>query len=314
MACALDEIVRHDRRWFRAHPQTRHRCRWPDTGELDLCEIRHLGRGRVVYQPVIFPGRAAHRREIGCGAVCPRSDIPRADSCHRPNGGAGNESLAAPIREVMRSCAAARLVRVKPGHSEVSGGMEEGLVAFLSALMAFGVMVGTSAQAAAEGLSRQRADLLNIAPERDAAVSNNQPVGEAGGSSWDLMRNEPHLDRAPAGIGSEVGHPIEITNATSQGESVAAPVSGRVVFAAPFRSYGPLLIVQHGEYHTVLWGFTRLDVVVEDLVVKGQTLGLVGGEGGTPPILHVESRRTVIAGPPLIGARDSQATAHKGPR
>jgi hypothetical protein len=56
MACALDEIVRLDRRWFRAHPQTRHRCRWPDTGELDLCEIRHLGRGRVVYQPVIFPG------------------------------------------------------------------------------------------------------------------------------------------------------------------------------------------------------------------------------------------------------------------
>jgi hypothetical protein len=180
--------------------------------------------------------------------------------------------------------------------------------------MAFGVMVGTSAQGAAEGLSRQRADLLNIAPERDAAVSNNQPVGEAGGSSWDHMRNEPHLDRAPAGTGSEVGHPIEITNATSQGESVAAPVSGRVVFAAPFRSYGPLLIVQHGEYHTVLWGFTRLDVVVEDLVVKGQTLGLVGGEGGTPPILHVESRRTVIAGPPLIGARDNQDTAHKGPR
>jgi hypothetical protein len=32
-------------------------------------------------------------------------------------------------------------------------------------------------------------------------------------------------------------------------------------------------------------------VVVEDLVVKGQTLGLIGGEGGTPSILHVESRR-----------------------
>ena len=66
MACALDEIVRLDRRWFWAHPQRQHRCRWPDPCELDLCDcdrgarlvmaIRHLGQGYVVYQPVIFQG------------------------------------------------------------------------------------------------------------------------------------------------------------------------------------------------------------------------------------------------------------------
>jgi hypothetical protein len=66
MARTLDEIARLDRRWFRAHPERRHRCRWPDTGEFDLYDrgrgtrliiaIRHLGRGRVVYQPVIFLG------------------------------------------------------------------------------------------------------------------------------------------------------------------------------------------------------------------------------------------------------------------
>jgi hypothetical protein len=66
MARALKEIVRLDRRWFRAHPERRHRCRWPDTVELDLCDsergawlvmaMRHLGRGRVVYQPAIFQG------------------------------------------------------------------------------------------------------------------------------------------------------------------------------------------------------------------------------------------------------------------
>jgi hypothetical protein len=64
MARTLDEIVRLDRRWFWAHPERRHRCRQPDTGELDLLRsdrgarlviaIRHLGRGRVVYQPVIY--------------------------------------------------------------------------------------------------------------------------------------------------------------------------------------------------------------------------------------------------------------------
>jgi hypothetical protein len=64
MARPLDEIVRLDRRWFWAHPQRQHRCRWPDACELDLCDsdrgarlviaIRHLGRGHVVYQPVIY--------------------------------------------------------------------------------------------------------------------------------------------------------------------------------------------------------------------------------------------------------------------
>ena len=66
-ARALEEIARLDRRWFRAHPERRHRCRWPDTVELDLYDsgrgarlamaIRHLGRGHIVYQPVIFQGR-----------------------------------------------------------------------------------------------------------------------------------------------------------------------------------------------------------------------------------------------------------------
>jgi hypothetical protein len=71
------EIVWLDRRWFRAHPERRHRCRWPDTGELDLYDrgqgtlvmaIRHLGRGRIVYQPVIFPG-APPRHERSAAAV-----------------------------------------------------------------------------------------------------------------------------------------------------------------------------------------------------------------------------------------------------
>ena len=66
LARPLHEIARLDRRWFRAHPERRHRCRWPDTGELEfrdndrgaqlLMAIRHLGRGRIVYQPVVFQG------------------------------------------------------------------------------------------------------------------------------------------------------------------------------------------------------------------------------------------------------------------
>jgi hypothetical protein len=66
MARPLQEIARLDGRWFLAHPGRRHRCRWPDTGELEcfgsdraarlVIAIRHLGRGRVVYQPVVLDG------------------------------------------------------------------------------------------------------------------------------------------------------------------------------------------------------------------------------------------------------------------
>lgn len=61
----VDEIPRHDRRWFRSRPERRHRCRRPHTIEIDLYEadygrlilaIRHIG-GRLVYQPVIYDGR-----------------------------------------------------------------------------------------------------------------------------------------------------------------------------------------------------------------------------------------------------------------
>jgi hypothetical protein len=78
MACALDEIVRLDWRWFCAHPGRRHRCRWPDTVELDLCSsergawlvmaMRHLGRGHIVYQPAIFQG-ALPRNERSAAAL-----------------------------------------------------------------------------------------------------------------------------------------------------------------------------------------------------------------------------------------------------
>jgi hypothetical protein len=66
MPRTLARIARLDRCWFLAHRERRHRCRWPDIVELELYNsdpgarltmtIRHLGRGRIVYQPVIFEG------------------------------------------------------------------------------------------------------------------------------------------------------------------------------------------------------------------------------------------------------------------
>jgi septal ring factor EnvC (AmiA/AmiB activator) len=83
-----------------------------------------------------------------------------------------------------------------------------------------------------------------------------------------------------------------LTIVAMPGQSVAAPDEGHVVFAAPFRSYGLLLIIQHQrEYHTLLWGLAELDVAVGDQVRTGQIVGVMAADADHPPELHVELRR-----------------------
>ena len=84
----------------------------------------------------------------------------------------------------------------------------------------------------------------------------------------------------------------ELTIPAAPGQAVAAPVEGRVAFAGRFKSYGLLLILEHeGEYHTLLWGFARLDVHHGDQVAVGQIVGIMDAKGDDPPVLHVERRR-----------------------
>lgn len=81
---------------------------------------------------------------------------------------------------------------------------------------------------------------------------------------------------------------IEIPASSRQ--RVAAPDDGLVVFASYFRSYGLLLIIEHdSEYHTLLWGFSSLDIELGDHIRAGQIVGTVGM--GRSPKLHVELRR-----------------------
>ena len=76
------------------------------------------------------------------------------------------------------------------------------------------------------------------------------------------------------------------------GQAVAAPEDGRIVFAGPFKSYGLLLIIEHQrEYHTLLWGFSRLDVAIGDPVRSGQIIGVMAADEERPAQLHVELRR-----------------------
>ncbi len=90
--------------------------------------------------------------------------------------------------------------------------------------------------------------------------------------------------------------------ATRAGARVVSPADGRVVYAGPFRSYGQLLILDTGDdYHVVLAGMERIDVQLDQFVLTGEPVGVMGNQrlasaavldaSVTQPVLYVEFRK-----------------------
>ncbi len=72
---------------------------------------------------------------------------------------------------------------------------------------------------------------------------------------------------------------------------VIAPFEGKVVFAGPFRGYGQLLIIDHGEgYHSLLAGLGRIDTSIDQPVLAGEPVAVMT-EDGNQSVLYVEFRR-----------------------
>ncbi|HSV29340.1 MAG TPA: peptidoglycan DD-metalloendopeptidase family protein [Candidatus Omnitrophota bacterium] len=79
--------------------------------------------------------------------------------------------------------------------------------------------------------------------------------------------------------------------ATRKNAQVIAPHDGQVAFSGPFRGYGLLLIIEHGEgYHTLLAGMARVDVAVGQRLLAGEPVGVMGQDEARPN-LYVELRR-----------------------
>ena len=72
---------------------------------------------------------------------------------------------------------------------------------------------------------------------------------------------------------------------------VISPHDGWIVYAGPFRGYGLLLIIEHGEgYHSLLTGFSKLDSVPGQWVLAGEPVGLMGAPKSGRPRLYIELR------------------------
>jgi septal ring factor EnvC (AmiA/AmiB activator) len=80
-----------------------------------------------------------------------------------------------------------------------------------------------------------------------------------------------------------------LTIATPSGALAVAPTAGRIAFAGPYRGYGQILIIDHGQgWTTLITGLHRLTANVGETVRQGDPVG-VAGEGR--PMVTIELRR-----------------------
>jgi septal ring factor EnvC (AmiA/AmiB activator) len=153
--------------------------------------------------------------------------------------------------------------------------------------------VKAQAEAREKELAAQKATRAAEAAAREAAAAR-APIHETSFAS--LQGKMPFPARGQV-IG-RFGQPNDVgviskglTIATRRGAQVIAPHDGLVAFSGPFRGYGLLLIIEHGEgYHTLLAGMARIDATVGQRLLAGEPVGLMGQDEAKPS-LYVELRR-----------------------
>ena len=141
-----------------------------------------------------------------------------------------------------------------------------------------------AAQEAARADRRRRPAEATAARLRQAALARpmTHPAGRMG---------QPVAGAVLHAYGSaaEDGPATGITYSAAPQAFVTSPCAGRVAFAAPFRSYGKLLILECGSVDLVLAGLGRIDAAAGHATRQGEPLGRMPAAPASPT-LYVELR------------------------
>lgn len=94
------------------------------------------------------------------------------------------------------------------------------------------------------------------------------------------------------------------------GGQVVAPFDGRIEFAGPFRGYGQILIIEHGDgYHSLLAGLERIDGVVGQWLVAGEPVGTMPTDGhGAALYVELRHHEQPINPLPWLATRDDKVS------
>jgi septal ring factor EnvC (AmiA/AmiB activator) len=141
-------------------------------------------------------------------------------------------------------------------------------------------------------------------PEQaELGESGTEPAPDPAASAAPRPYLLPVTGRTIVGFGAVVGASSAMTGGSASngltiaprpGAQVVAPAAGRVVFAAPYRGYGRIVIIEHSAgWSSLVTGLARTDVAVGDRVVAGSPLGIAPQ---ADPEITLELRR---AGAPV---------------
>lgn len=155
------------------------------------------------------------------------------------------------------------------------------------------------AKARAENLAKQAGDLKELlakleadskrraAVSKDAGVPTGAFMAAKGRIPYPVKGNivKKYGELTEAGITSK-----GIMIRTRPNAQVISPYDGTVLFAGPFRGYGQLVIIEHGDgYHTLLAGIGRLDTSVGQSLLAGEPVGIMVAQ--SKPTLYIELRK-----------------------
>ncbi len=160
----------------------------------------------------------------------------------------------------------------------------------------------TEARLRAEALaqSRQRRESADATRQRQEAAARPAgpgiPAPASGEGQGGMTAPVAGAVIHSFGEAGDAGPATFIAYQSPPAARVVAPCAGRVVFAAPFRSFGQLMILDcGGGAHIVLSGLERLDAPVGQRVLAGEPVGVMPAwdpRAGLPrPVLKLELRR-----------------------
>jgi septal ring factor EnvC (AmiA/AmiB activator) len=152
---------------------------------------------------------------------------------------------------------------------------------------AAGSRLALGAQGAARRAVALAADARSL---RDLLVRLSRGAGDAGPPALRLRPRVVGEVTTRFGRAAESGlHAQGMTIASVAGAQVIAPAAGRVAFAGPFRTYGRIVIIEHGgKWLTLLAGLDDVAARTGDIVPAGLPVGRLAADD---PSLYLELRQ-----------------------
>ena len=134
-----------------------------------------------------------------------------------------------------------------------------------------------------------------LSKETSSTYSSTTEFAEHNLGPMPTVNSYRDLGKVVSDFGALSGNGVPSQGLHIRVEGVSDVISlrpGKVVFSGIFRTYGQLLIIEHGGgYHSLLSGFGRIYGQVGDFVRAGEPVGLMEDAAGKGSVLYVEVRR-----------------------